>query len=176
MIDLVRFSTLVGVAMGDIIWINYPAIRKYVVLTRRKIKKDPNWCSDKDLDDILEDLNDDTFFKALEEDERLYAERNRLETNKSLNGDLVSLWRYRNVREFIHWFQKQHALKGDGFRVRLSHELEHRTLEAHDVEKLLYEVNKNINPEYLSRVERAVKDFLIIETALGEKFLHDQKD
>lgn len=176
MIDLVRFSTFVGCPMGDVIWINYPAIRKYIALARREIKKNSDEYSNKELDDLLGDLDDDTFSKALEEDERIYAERNRLETNRNLNGDLISLWRYRGIREFINWFQKQHALKGNGFQVRLSHELEHRTLEAHDIAKLLQEVNNNINPEYLSRVERAVKDFLIIETALGEKFLRDQKD
>ena len=99
MIDLVRYSTFVRCPMGDVIWINYPAMRKYIALARREIKKNPNGCSDKDLDDLLGDLADDTFAKALEEDEQLYAQRNRLETNKNLNGDLVSLWRYRRGGE-----------------------------------------------------------------------------
>lgn len=159
--------------MGDIIRINYPATRKYIVLARREKRLDPLDCTDAELDAMLQDMRDDMFTKALEEDERKFEEINRRETHRQ-NGELVSLWRYRGIRVFIHWFQEQQVLKGNGFQVRLPENMDYRTLEAHDVAELLVQVNKNINPEYLSRVERAVKDFLVVEIARNEKFLRPQ--
>lgn len=156
--------------MGDVIKINYPATRKYIALARREKRTSPLDCTDVELDNMLRDLRDDTFTKALEEDEQRFKEINKQETRR-INGDIVSLWRYRSIREFIHWFHEQQKIEGSSFSVRLPENFCYKTLESHNIEELLRDVNSNRNPEYLSRVERVVKDFLIVETARNRKFL-----
>lgn len=186
MIDLVRFSTFVGCPMGDVVDINYPETRKFIVLLRRGFvekgiravevhtSKGDDVYHAEEVPDLLDDLveNPDKFF--LEVDEAMFQEYNR-QVSKRQAGRLIQLNTYREVRKFICWFRREHEKIGNSFAARLPFG-EKRLIEYADLPELMAKVNANSDPFYLTRLENAVKEFMIIETRRAENITESSND
>lgn len=168
----------------NVIYINYPETRKFLVLLRRESKEkrrdSVHVCNSvgddvfyaEEILDLLADLRENNHEEFLRLDEAMFQVYNK-ETVKLQYGKLVSLNTYRETRKFIRWFNEQQEKSVHTFAVRLTlpwSYFDRSLIEGKKgVQELLDKVNANSDPAYLKEVEQSVFNFLIIEKRKAEK-------
>ena len=166
--------------MGDVIWINYPAMRKLCVLLKRVLEEGEDDGIDvavsrysysyytSDVPTILRGLKKNTNPEELAEEEEKILEFHRSRYTAQ-NATIVSLNNYREIRKFIAWFKVQQKIEGNGFSLRADWATGGELFNAKSIQSLLKRVNAGEDSKYLHQLEAHLTQYNLVEKTLEER-------